>query len=269
MMMNVFLFELKMYRKSIIIWSIAIPFWILFYMAFYPMIGTDGATFDQIMADFPPEFLAALGMNMDLPMSTVLGYFALTFGMAQIPIAIQAANYGFSTLSVEERELTADFLLSKPVTRRRIIISKFFAALTALTIVNVFIWVGSLTSLYLFKGDQTFTLSYVIILLSSVTLFQLYFLSIGMVISVSVKKISSVLSYSMGLGLGLYILNSLKQALSSDILGYLSAYTHFAPAYILVEGHYNILYTIISIIIISVSLTMSYFLYLKRNIHSL
>ncbi len=267
--MNIYLFEFKMYRKSIIIWSLAIPFWILFYMAFFPVISADSTAFDMIMADFPPEFLAAFGMNSDLPMSSVLGYFGLTFGMAQIPIAIQAANYGFHTLSVEERELTADFLLSRPVTRRKIIISKFFAALTSLTIVNVFIWGSSLASIYLFKGNQTFELSNVLVLLSTITLFQLYFLSVGMVISVSVKKISSVLSYSMAMGFGLYILNSLKDMLSSDIFGLISPYSHYSQQYILINGHYNVTLTIISVLITIISLSMSYFLYLRRNIPSL
>lgn len=268
-MMNVFLFELKMYKKSIIIWSIAISFWIIFYMAFYPMIATDSSAFEAIMADFPPEYLAAFGMNPDLPMSSILGYFSLTMGMTQIPIAIQASNYGFATLSVEERELTADFLLSKPVTRKKIIVSKFLAAFLALTIVNIFVWISSISSLYLFSGDQTFTLGVVILFLTTIGMFQLFFLSIGMVISVSVKKISSVLSYSMALSFGLYILNSLNSLFSSSIIGSVSPYTHFNPSDILANEQYNIGFTIVSISIIIISLLMSYFLYLRRNIHSL
>ena len=267
--MNIYLFELKMYKNSIIIWSLAISFWIIFYMAFYPMIATDSAAFDQIMADFPPEFLAIMGMNSELPMSSILGYFGLTFSMAQIPIAIQAANYGFHTLSVEEREMTADFLLSKPVTRSKVIISKFLAAFTSLAIINVFVWISSIISLYAFKGDQSFALRNVIVLLSTVVFFQLFFLSVGMVVSVSLRKISSVLSYSMALGFGLYILNSLKSLFSSDIFGYISPYSHFNPSYILLEGYYHPVFTIISLSIIVISLLMSYFLYLRRNIHSL
>lgn len=238
-------------------------------MAFYPMIGADSTAFDLIVEDFPEEFLAMFGMNSDLPITSVLGYFGLTFSMAQIPIAIQAANYGFHSLSVEEREYTADFLLSKPVKRSKVIISKFFAALTSLTIVNVFIWISSISSLYLFRGDLTFNLNYVIVLLSSIVLFQLFFLSLGMVISVSIKKVNSVLSLSMAFAIGFYVVNSLNAILSSDLLGYISPYTHFSPTYILVEGHYNLIYTIVSILIIVLSLGMSYFLYLRRNIHSL
>lgn len=173
MEMNIYLFELKMYKKSIIIWSFAIFFWIMFYFAFFPMIGADTTGFDLIMSEFPEEYLAAFGMSADLPMSSVLGYFGLTFGMAQIPIAIQAANYGFATLSVEERELTADFLLSKPIKRSKIIKSKFLAALTGLTIVNVFVWLSSIMSIYLFNAGFPFELNNVFVLLSTITLLQI------------------------------------------------------------------------------------------------
>ncbi len=267
--MNVYLFELKMYKKSIIIWSISIAFWIIFYMAFYPLIGGDSVNFDEIMADFPKEFSAMFGINADLPVSSVLGYFSLTFSMAQIPIAIQAANYGFSSLSIEERELTADFLLSKPVKRKTIIISKFLAALTSLTIVNIFIWISSIISIIIFKGDNDVSLNYVFVLLSSVIFFQLFFLSVGMLISVSIKKVGSVLSFSMALALGLYIVNSFSLIFSSDFIGIISPYSHFNPAYILIEGNYHPLFTVISLIVIIGSLFMSYFLYLRRNIHSL
>lgn len=267
--MNIYLFELKMYKRSIIIWSFAIAFWIIFYMAFYPMIGGDGVDFDAIMADFPEEFSAMFGINSDLPVSSVLGYFSLTFSMAQIPIAIQAANYGFSALSIEERELTADFLLSKPVKRKTIIISKFLAAFTSLTIVNVFIWISSILAITMFKGENIISLNNVYILLSSIVFFQLFFLSVGMLISVAIKKVSSVLSFSMAFALGLYVINSFALIFSSDFIGIISPYSHFNPSYILIEGHYNPLYTLISILVIIGSLFMSYFLYLKRNIHSL
>ena len=50
----------------------------------------------------------AFGMS-GIDMASVLGFYGLAFGFVQVCLAIQAANYGFSMLSVEERDLTADF----------------------------------------------------------------------------------------------------------------------------------------------------------------
>jgi len=267
--MNIYLFELKMLRKSIIIWSLAISLSIVMYLAFYPAMAADTAAFDALLADYPEEFLAFMGMRADLPMSSLFGYFALTFGMMQIPIAIQAANYGFHMLSVEEREMTADFLLSKPISRTKIIISKFSASMTSLTIVNISVWIGSITALLMFKGDAVIDLSNVFILLSTIVLFQLCFISIGMLISVSVRKIPSVLTFSMAMGFGLYIVYGFKSLFSSNLLAFFTPYAYFDPADILVNGKYNLVYTLVAIFVIVGSLSLSYVLYNKRNIHSL
>ncbi len=75
------------------------------------------------MANFPPQLLVTFGMeNMDF--SSVLGFFGLIFLFCQICLAIQAANYGFGLVSVEESEWTADFLLAKPVSRTKIMTSQ-------------------------------------------------------------------------------------------------------------------------------------------------
>lgn len=267
--MNIYLFELKMLKKSIIIWSLAISLSLFLYLAFYPAMAAESAAFDALLANYPEEFLAFLGMRLDLPISSLLGYFALTFGMMQIPMAIQASNYGFHMLSVEEREMTADFLLSKPVSRKKILISKFLAALTSLTIVNIAVWIGSIAALLLFKGDTVLELNRVIVLLSTIVLFQLFFVSVGMLISVSVRKIPSVISFSMVMGFGLYIVYGFKSLFSSNILAYFTPYAYFESAEILITGKYDLIYTLVAVLIIIGSLTLSYILYNKRNIHSL
>lgn len=267
--MNIYLFELKGLRKSIVIWSLAISVSIMSYMVFFPALAADTAAFDAIMANYPPELLALFGMRAELPMTSLLGYFAVTFGIIQIPIAIQAANYGFNMLSVEERELTADFLLSKPVSRSKIFISKFLAALSALTIVNISIWIGSIASLLLFKGDAVLELNNVYVLLSTIILFQLVFMSVGILVSLLVRKVPSVLSFSMALAFGMYIIYGFKAVFSVGILSYVTPYSYFDVAEILINGTYEVLETVIAVVVIIVSLTMSYFLYKKRNIHSL
>lgn len=267
--MNIYLFELKQLRKSVLLWGLIVPFSLFLYIGFFPLIAENGEDFMSLFSEFPEELLAIFGMVPELPLTTILGYFSLTFTIIQIPLAIQASNYGFNMLSVEERELTADFLLSKPVKRSKIIFSKFLASFTSLTIVNAILWVASISAVLIFQGDETVSLHHVIVLLSSTVFFQLFFLSIGMFVSVLVKKIASVLSYSMALGFGMYIITSMGAVISSDLFQYFSAYSHFAPQYILINGHYNWMLAFISFGVIIISLFGSYFFYLRRNIPSL
>lgn len=267
--MNIYKFELSMLKKSILLWTLFVPLGLLFYMSFFPMVARDTSAFEQIMNDFPPEFMAFFGMTPELPTFSLLGYFGLTFGMIQIPVAIQASNYGFHILSVEERELTADFLLSKPVTRGQILVSKCLAVFTSMMFLNAAIWVSSLLIITIIKQDDYVNFTNINIVLSSTVFFQLVFFGIGMMISVIIKKVSSVLSFSMALGFGLYILSSLGTMLSSNFLKVLSPYSHFNPTYILIKGHYNWSLAMISFAIIVITIPLGYFFYNKRNIPSL
>jgi len=238
-------------------------------MAFFPSMAADPEAFNQMMSAFPEEVMDLMGINPDLPIMTILGYYSLTMSFVLIPIGIQASNYGFNILSVEERELTADFLMTKPISRSKIFFSKFFAAFISLSVTNVAIWIGSILGVMLFKVDENPDMSKIIVLLSSIVLFQLFFLCVGMMISVIVKKVPSVISFAMGLGFGMYILAALGKMLSSDIIAFISPYKHFDPGFMLVDGTYDIIPTIISVLVIITSFILSYVLYLKRNIASL
>ena len=266
--MNIFLYEIKTYIKSVIIWSAAILGLLFTFMAFFPAFSSDTALLEQMLENYPEEILKAFGMSSSLSLSSISGYFAFIFLFVQLCIAIQSANYGFHLLSVEERELTADFLMSKPVSRNRIIISKFLAAFTSLTITNIFIWLGSFGSIILFSDGGTYSTENIILLLLTIIFFQLFFLSGGMVISVSIKKIRNVLTFSMAFSFGMYIIYALQSIVGGKFLGILTPFSHFEPSYIIKNGHYNIPMTIISLIVIIFSLTASYLLYKKRNIFS-
>lgn len=266
--MNIYKFELKMLVKSMIIWSLGISAGLVFYISFYPMMQNDSDAFTQLMADFPPEFLAFFGMGGEISFTSLLGYFVLTFGMIQVPLAIQAANYGLNMLSVEERELTADFLLSKPIKRSTIFFSKLLASLTSLTVVNIVVSLSSILVLVFFE-DIALPWNGILILLSSTVFFQLTFVGIGMFVSVTVKKIRSVMPFSMALGFGLYIMNSLGEMFTSNLFKAFSPYGYFSPGYIIAKESYHIGFTILAFIVIIGTLGASYFLYLRRNIASL
>lgn len=266
--MNIFKYELKTYFKSTVIWSISIFAILLIFMSFYPAMSSDTQMLDKIVENYPPELLKAFGMGGSISLASVLGFFSFIFVFVQLCLAIQSAYYGFQFLSIEERELTADFLMSKPVSRTKIIVSKFFAAFTSLTITNAVTWAGSIVAIRLYNNGNAYDIKNILLLLASIVLFQLFFMSVGMIISVFVKKIRNVLSYTMAFAFGMYILNALKSIFGGEILGFVSPFYHFEPGYILENGTYNLPMVLISVGIILLSLTGSYILYLKRDIKS-
>jgi ABC-2 type transport system permease protein len=264
--MNIYKHEFKMYLRSIITWSVSLVILIFVFMAIFSGMGQDAALLNEAMTKFPKELLIAFGMT-NLDMSTILGFFALTFLFCQICLAIQAANYGFSLLSVEERELTADFLLAKPVKRSTILTSKLLAAFSSLTITNAVVWISSFVFIAMYDNGQGFETKPLVILLLSIVVFQLFFLTVGMVISLLVKRVRSVTSFSMALVFGLYLLNAFGSMLGEKSLEIISPFKQFDPNYIIKNASYDTL-ALISVAAILISVAGSYWLYARRNIAS-
>lgn len=265
--MNIYKREIKDKLKSTIVWSISIFALIMLFMSIYPVFSRDAATLKLMMDNYPEEMLKAFGMS-GVDLGSVAGYFTMTLLFTQICLAIQASNYGFSILSVEERELTADFLFTKPVTRSKIFFSKFAAVFTALTITNVATWGSTYLSIEIFRNGKDYDIDIFIKMMATIVLFQLFFLGVGMVISMLVKKVKSVLTFSMSLSFGMYILSAFGSIIGEDTLGYLTPFKYFEPNTLIINGAYDRTMIYVCITVIVVSLLASYILYNKRNIHS-
>lgn len=262
---SIYLQEFRMNLRSVITWSVASAAVIGIFVSVFSAYAEDAELLNQMMTKFPEELLMAFGMT-SVDLSTVLGYFSFAFLFTQICLAIQGSNYGFSLVSVEEREWTADFLLTKPVGRNRILTSKLLAALSCLMITDVVVWISSFGFIHLFRGERTYEATPLVLLLLSIVIFQLYFLSAGLVISLLVKRIRSVTPYSMALGFGMYVLSVFGDMLGESTLELITPFKHFEATYIIQHSAYNVRLVLISVVVIAVCLGGSYVLYNRRDI---
>ena len=263
--MNIYKHEFKTNFRSVLIWSASLAALILIFMSLASSFAENSALLAEAMSQFPKELLIAFGMT-EMDWSSILGFFGLIFLFCQICLALQAANYGFSLVSIEESELTADFLLAKPVRRTTILSSKLLSALTGLTITNLVVWISSLVFITLFSEGKDFQTNALVVLLLSIVVFQLFFLSVGLVISLLVKRVRSVTTFSMALVFGLYILNAFGGMIGSASLEVLSPFKHFEPNYIIKNAAYDLPLVMVSVVVIIISFAASYVLYQKRNI---
>ena len=137
---NIYSKELKRYRNSFIAWSISISVLILMEMSFYrflmkgEMLNFMRAFFDN---PFWKNLMRAFGGTVDM-FTNVLGYYAARNAIYIIFLGILfSIMLAGKILALEEREKTAEFLLSKPVTRLEIVRSKLAAYFTYLLLLNV------------------------------------------------------------------------------------------------------------------------------------
>lgn len=261
----IFKHELRVRRRSVIIWSSAFAAMILFFFSIFPVFADQAALLNEMMAKFPPELSAAFNLNV-VDLSSLLGFYSFIFLFVQLCLAIQAGNYGFGLVSIEETELTADFLLTKPVSRMQVLNSKLLAALTSLTMTSLVIWVTSFIALTFFSGGRTYDLPTLLLLLVSITIFQLFFLGLGLVISLIVKRVRSVTPYSLGLGFGMYVLAAFSGVFGAVDLELLTPFKHLDPAYIVKHGSFDSSLVLLNLAVTLVALAVSYRMYLRRDI---
>ena len=253
--------------RSVITWSVSLILLLFVFMSLFSSFAQDADLLNQTMAQMPPELLTAFGMT-DLDLSTPLGFFSFAFLFCQVCLAIQAANYGFGLVSVEERDMTADFLLAKPVGRTYILTNKLLAAFTGLTITNMVVWVSSFVFINMFRDGRPYETNTLLLLLLSIVMLQLFFLSVGLVISLLMKRVRSVTSVSMALAFGMYVLSAFGGMLGEDTFDLITPFKHFEPNYIIANGAYDLPLVLISVVVIIVSVIGSYRLYATRNIQT-
>ncbi len=264
--MNMFLHELRAYRKSTIIWTCSLIALVVFFLAMFPSFSKEVETFKKVLEGFPEPIRKAFGLSVD-SISSILGFYAYTFLYITLCGAIQAMNLGTSIISKEVREKTADFLLTKPVTRTKIITSKLLAALTSIVITNiVYLAVASIMVSIVKTGDY----SHKIFLMLSLTLFfvQLMFLALGVIISVVVPKIKSVLPISLGTVFGFFIIGMLSSTLGDGAMRYITPFKYFDTNYIIKNSSYEGSFIIVEIVFVIVSIVTSYIVYSKKDVHA-
>jgi len=265
--MNIFKHEFKSHLKSVGIWSVSVFLIILIYLSAFSSISEDIQSLNELLSSFPEELLIAFGMT-EMDFSSIVSMYGFVFLFCQVCLAIQASNYGFSLVSIEERELTADFLLAKPIGRGKILTAKLLAAFTSLTITNLVVWVSSFLVINMLNDGQSFDTKPLILLLLSIAVFQMFFLAVGVLISLLMKRVRSVTPLSMALAFGMYVFSVFGGMLGEDTIEVISPFKHFEPNYIISNAAYDTPLVLISVITILVAIPTSYLLYLKRNIHT-
>jgi ABC-2 type transport system permease protein len=137
--------ELKRGRTSLIVWTCAICFLLGVSVMLFPQMKSEMDEVGDLFASMG-SFTAAFGMDK-LNFGTFSGYYAVECGnVLGLGGAFFAALLGISALCKEEKDRTAEFLLTHPVKRTRIVTEKLIAVLIALLILNAAVLLVSLAA---------------------------------------------------------------------------------------------------------------------------
>ena len=138
--------ELRQGRAAFLIWTGAIGFLLAVCVFLYPEMKGEMESVSQLFASMG-SFTAAFGMDR-LNFGTLSGYYAIECGnVLGLGGAFYAALCAVGIISKEEKDRTAEFLLTHPVSRARIITEKGIAVLLQITALNLIVYAVSAASI--------------------------------------------------------------------------------------------------------------------------
>ena len=143
--MILFKHELRQSRVSLAVWTGGIGLLMVICLLLFPEMKQQMAGVSKIFASMG-SFTAAFGMDR-LNFGELTGFYAIECGNVMgLCGSFFAALIAVNALSKEERDHTAEFLLSHPVSRRRVVAEKLCAVVAQILILNAVVLALSLVT---------------------------------------------------------------------------------------------------------------------------
>ena len=254
--------ELRQGNISFWIWTASIGFLIAICVFLFPEMKEQMEEVNDVFASMG-SFTAAFGMDR-LNFGTLIGFYSIECGnILGLGGAFFAAFCAVGMLSKEEKDKTAEFLMTHPVSRVRIVTEKLLAVFLQITAMNLLIYILSAGSMILigeeipWKELNLFHLAYYIL--------QLELGGICFGISAFLRK------GSIGVGLGLatimYFLNIIANITDeAKFLKYITPFGYCEGADIVNNGKLDGTLVLIGTVIGLIGIVAAFVQYTRKDI---
>lgn len=255
--------ELRQGKISFLIWTVSIGFLLATCIFLFPEMKGQMDSVNDVFSSMG-SFTAAFGMDQ-LNFGTLIGFYAVECGnILGLGGAFYAALCAAGMLSKEEKEKTAEFLLTHPVSRKRVLTEKLIALLIQITAINLIFYalsVGSIAAV----GEEI-PWKEISLLHLAYYLLQLELAGICFGISAFLRKGSA------GIGLGIasmmYFLNLIANIADvASFLKYITPFGYCEGADIISNGSLDITLVAIGAVIGIGGIIIAYLKYTKKDIH--
>ena len=260
--MTVFKHELRQGRSALIIWTAAISFMLGICIVIYPEMSTQMGDISAMFADMG-SFSQAFGMDR-INFGEFLGFFGVECGnVLGLGGAFFAALLGISALAKEEKEHTAEFLLTHPVSRTRVITEKLCAVIVQIVIMNLAVIAVTALSV-LIIGEEADIKTFALLFLSFF-LMQLEVAAVTFGISAFLRR------GNLGIGLGLaavfYFMNIVANLIDeTKFLKYITPFGYTESADIIADGALNGGYLAVGMALAAIGVILAFWKYGRKDI---
>ncbi|MCI6156079.1 MAG: ABC transporter permease [Erysipelotrichaceae bacterium] len=260
--MTIIKHELKLNLTSFIIWASSIGALIAICIFIYPSMKGQMEDINNIFSSMG-SFSEAFGMDQ-LNFGTLIGFYGVECGnILGLGGALYASYIAVSILSKEEKDKTSEFLLTHPISRKRIVSEKLIAVFILLTALNLIIYLLSIFCMGI-SGES--------IPFKEVSLLHLAYYILQIELGSICFGISSILHKgNIGIGLGIslmmYFVNIVANITTkAKFLKYITPFAYCDSASIISNGSLDFVLIIIGLIFATCFIVLSYLIYNKKDI---
>lgn len=254
--------ELKQGWKSVFIWTAAIGFFIVICIFMYPEMKGEMNDISDMFSSMG-AFSAAFGMDR-LNYGTLTGFYAVECGnILGIGGAFFAALLAISALAKEEKDRTAEFLLTHPVSRARLITEKLAAVIIQIVIMNVIVFGMMFLSIAIIGEEIPF--KEVCLLHFAYFLIQVELAGICFGISAFLRR--SGLGIGLGIAIIMYFLNIVANiSESAEFLKYITPFGYAEGADIVADVSLDMNKVLIGMCFCVIGVAAAYWKYCRKDI---
>lgn len=260
--MTILRHELRRGKTALLIWTGVIALLLAICIFLFPEMKKEMESISETFASMG-SFTAAFGMDR-LSFGTLTGYYAIECGnVLGLGGAFFASLIAAAMLSKEEKGRTAEFLLTHPVSRTRIVTEKLAALIIQILAMNLMIWLVSAGSM-LAVGEE--------VPWKEVGLMHLSYLLLQIELCGICFGISAFISRgSLGIGLGIaalmYFMNLISNiAEAAEPLKYITPFAYCSGADIVTNGTLDWSLVAIGCGFTAAGIAAAYIKYLKKDI---
>lgn len=225
--MNRILFEMEFRRnlRGLILWSAVIGALIFFTMSFFNTVLQYQKQISGMISMVPAMALKMRGFSNVSDLFSVLGFYTANNLVYMMLLgSIYSVVLSSNIILKEEYGKTAEYLMSRPLTRGEIFTTKLILAFLNIVILNVFATLVGFVSIMVYKQGAFQVRPFLVISLYTLLL-NLFFTSLGIIASVMMKRARSITSFGVGLVLVLYFVYTISRMSGVEgSFGYLSPF---------------------------------------------
>jgi len=262
--MNILKFEYRQQFFSWLLWIIGLVAFGYIFFALYPTFTKDLATLKELFAAYPPEILAAIGMDLS-SFTSIYGFYGVIYFYFQMLLSIYALYIGLSVASREQRAKTNDFMLSKPIKRTALFLWKAAVVITLVVLINGIIAVAFYFMSSSYNGApldlSLFGLIHLAMLIVTLT-----FSCLGILFGYWFKKIRSCATLAVGIAGFFFVLSFIQELTKHDKIKYISLMRLFNVNSIVADKQLPLLNVGICLGISFISLGIAMLYFAKRDI---